>query len=118
MIQASLRRLHSPNVFDLKNYAPQEGEPVGLLIQAMIGPHNGSGEESFDFVVCTPEWLASQMPESGYTFGRHHLVVRRYDYATIWSAIEDLCNQATGQNWHSVAAFLNRYGKWEFEDYR
>jgi hypothetical protein len=50
--------------------------------------------------------------------GRHHLVVNRYDLELIRGAIEDLCREATGSDWSSVAEYLARFSKWEFEDYR
>jgi hypothetical protein len=104
-------------VFDLERYAPEEPECFGLLVQAMIGPENLVGEESFDFVVCSPQWLATHMPADGYLFGRHYLLLARYDYATMRRAIQKVCDQAQGPTWDVVGALISRYGRWEFEDY-
>lgn len=117
MIQARLRRLHSPDATDLEQYQPPDAEHFGLLIQAMIGPEGQPGEESFDFLVCTPSWLAALIRDKRYAFGRHYLFLSRYDYAVLYQAIRQVCEQATGEDWHAVAAYLSRYGKWEFEDY-
>jgi hypothetical protein len=117
-IRAQLRRLHSPDVFDLEHYMPEDAEVFGILVQAMIGPQEGVGEESFDFLVCTPHWLATQVLNRGYVLGRHYLFLSRYDYGVLRQAIQDVCDQAHGEDWQSVAAYLGRFGHWEFEDYK
>jgi hypothetical protein len=93
---AELRRLHSPDVHDLKSSSPDDLENFAILVQAMIGPTGGHGEESFDFTVCTRTWLASRPSEQHYLFGRHYLMVNRYNYAIIHGAIESLCQRVSG----------------------
>ncbi len=51
----------------------------GLLVQAMLGPEDMPGEESFDFVVCTPARLAERLREQDHVTARHHIIVPRYD---------------------------------------
>ena len=58
-MRAELKSLHSPDADPLRDFAPVG--PFGLLVQAMIGPHEQEGYESFDFMLCTPEWFASNM---------------------------------------------------------
>lgn len=118
MLRAQLRRLHSPDVANLETHVPAEPECFGILVQAMVGPEDMPGEESFDFIVCTPRWLTSKVVVHGYAVGRHHLVVRTYEYEVIRGAISDLCEKAVGPDWLTVASKLGRFGKWEFEDYR
>lgn len=117
-MQAELRRLHSPDTPDLQSYSPVHPEHFGILVQAMVGPKGGRGEESFDFMVCSPTWLGDRAAEEGCVAGRHHLVMNRFDAEVLRGAIEDLCNRAIGADWARVAAILARFGKWEFEDYR
>jgi hypothetical protein len=45
-VRATLKGLHSPDIEDLERWVPN-GEPFGFLLQAMIGPSDGSGAESF-----------------------------------------------------------------------
>ncbi len=117
MTKAALRRLHSPDAPDLGSYTPVDLRRFGILVQAMIGPKGEQGEESFDFLVCTPAWLADQIASQGYEFGRHYLFVSRYDPELITRVLHELCDRASGPDWDSVAQYLGRYGKWEFEDY-
>jgi hypothetical protein len=87
MIRAKLRRLHSPDVYDLKGYSPDEPNDFGFLLQAMIGPAGQEGEESFDMVICTPEWLRRNHSPTEIVLGRHHLIVFRYDYESLTNYI-------------------------------
>lgn len=117
-MRAKLLRLHSPDVSALQEYVPDDPDEFGVLVQAMVGPVDGEGEESFDFVVCTPRWFEAQPFEKGFAWPRHHLFVKRWDYATVERAISDVVGRAAGEDWSSVASKIGRYGGWEFEDYR
>jgi hypothetical protein len=116
-MRASLRRLHSPEINDLAAYCPQPPDNFGFLLQAFVGPEHGAGEESFDFVVCTPKWLQQKHATTDIVRGRHHLIVFEYDYQRVMQEIQRLCESAIGATWRDVAVQLSRFGKWEFEDY-
>jgi len=116
-MKAELRALHSPDLADLKHGSPPDPGNFGILVQAMIGPEDEEGEESFDILVCTPSWLAGQVEREGPTWGRHHLLLPRYDYAAIESTVRSLVDSVHGLDWPEVAEILARYGAWEFEDY-
>src|SRR5687768_16133283 len=120
MTRPEIRYLHSPDVpdYDLSRYAPAENEPFYILVQAAIGPSDEIGEEMFSFLVCNPQGLAARGLELGYLFARHHLIMKKYDYVLLKSAIEKLCNSIIEPDWNTVAQKLSRYGLWEFEDYQ
>jgi hypothetical protein len=84
----------------------------------MIGPAEREGEESFDMVVCTPEWLKQNHVATEIVLGRHHVIVFGYDYESLASYIASFAERCTGESWQDVAQQLSRLGKWEFEDYR
>ncbi len=119
MTRAHLRYLLSADApdGDLRSYRPDDPEEFRLLVQALIGPSDAAGEESFEFLVCTPAWLAQQASRDGFVWGRHYLVLPKYSYEAIESAIQKLVQRVEGPNWESVAETLARYGGWEFEDY-
>jgi hypothetical protein len=117
-VRASLRRLHSPDAPDLKSFTPSDPSDFAILVQAMIGPTDGEGEESFDFVLCTPHWIAREMQTRDHRWGRATLVVPRYAYEMLERAVVALCGRAQGDDWPQVAVLLNRWMTWEFEDYR
>jgi len=116
MIHAKLKRLHSPEIFDLSSHSPAEPDNFGFLLQAMIRPANDRGEESFDLVVCTPDWL-KQKCANNIVSGYHYLIVSRYNHAALQKYIEDFVSRCSGTSWREVARKLARLGRWEFEDY-
>ena len=113
-VRAELKGLHSPDVLDLEGFRPQA--PFGILIQAMISPAGADGKESFDFILCTPEWFANHI-SSDIATGRHHVFVKRYNFSSLQSFLRNFCASCRGESWQAVAQKLGRIGKWEFEDY-
>lgn len=112
-----LHSLHSPDLLDMQDDVPEDTEHFAMLVQAFIGPSDGLGEESFDFLVCTIDKVADNVKKDGFMFGKHYLVVEYYNYQLIFDVIDSLCNRISGSSWKEVAEKLGRYGKWEFEDY-
>ncbi len=115
-MRAELKRLHSPDVDPLETYRPIDSESFGVFVQAIVGPAGEEGEESFDFMVCTPRWLESRPAE--IILGQHHLVVRRFDYRAIEAFVRDFCAKCEGASWNDVAQRLSALGRWEFDDYK
>lgn len=117
-MQARLKALHSADVDDMRTWVPEDPYSFGLGVQAFVGPSNGPGEESFDFMVVGPGWFDANPGEKRFHFVRHFLVLQRWDYELLSRALSDLCLKTEGKNWREVAEQLARYGHWEFEDYR
>lgn len=111
-----LKRLHSPDA-DVERFTPDDPDNFGLLVQLMIGPEGVEGEESFDVVVCTPQWLEGVAENGRVVSLRHHVLVHHYDLAAIVQFVEEFLSDIEGANWPEVAAIVARLGRWEFEDY-
>lgn len=116
-MKAELKRLHSPDIYDLENYQPENAENFAFLLQAMVGPEGEEGEESFDIEVCTPKWLEETYDIDDVIIGRHHLVVREYSFQRIVHSIKEFLRDCSGENWNEVAEKVSRLGRWEFENY-
>jgi|ERR1700688_1662275 len=116
-MHAAVRRFHSPDAYDLQGWTPADLTCFGILLQVLIGPRDGEGEESFEFVVCNPEWLRKKYGDDGVIICRHYIIVFDFDFSRIKSAIESLVARAYGEDWHEIALKLSRYAQWEFEDY-
>lgn len=114
-MRAELRRLHSPDTSSLPEFRPNG--PFGIAVQAMVGPAGQDGEESFDFVLCTPDWLSENL-SNPFTLGRHFLFVHKYNYNALLNFVAEFCYSCEGPSWASIAERVGRLGKWEFEDYR
>lgn len=117
-MRAELKRIHSPDVHDLEKFRPAERDDFGVLLQLMVSPENGEGEESFDVTLCTPRWLLQNHRESDIVFGLHHLIVFEYNYRAIFSRLKRTVEGVEADTWAEVAAKLSRIGRWEFENYR
>jgi hypothetical protein len=114
-IRAELKSLFSPDADPLESFMPTG--PFGILVMAMIGPAGQEGHESFDFMVCTPEWFSSNMRD-GIEVGRHYLFVRNFSYLRLENFVREYCNSCGEETtWRALAEKLGRLGKWEFEDY-
>lgn len=116
-MRAQLKRLHSPDVYDLEKFAPDPADDFGFLLQLMVGPEGEPGEESFDVTVCTPEWLKRNFKPSDFVIGRHRLIVFEYDYARLRAFLARRCEKCMADTWLEIASQLSRLGHWEFEDY-
>lgn len=116
-MKAELKRLHSPDIYDLESYQPENEGKFAFLLQAMIGPEGRDGEESFDIEVCTPKWLEENYNIDDVVIGRHHLIIREYSYQRIVCAIKDFLQGCSGESWNEVAGKVSQLGMWEFEDY-
>ena len=115
-MRAELKSLFSPDADPLKDFLPTG--PFGILVMAMIGPAGQPGHESFDFMLCTPEWFSSNLRED-FKMGRHYLFVRDFDYAQLEKFVQKYCASCgEAATWSALAEKLARLGKWEFEDYK
>ena len=118
MIKLEIKYLHSPDLLDPEENVPVNPEHFCILVQAMVGIADEEGEEFFDFLVCTPSWLADKLKTEGKVWGRHYLFVPEYDYNQILQAINEICGKIEASDWDIAAQQLARYAHWEFEDYR
>lgn len=112
-----LHSLHSPDV-DLGLLPTVAAENVWFLVQALIGADTGVGSETFDFIVCTPESLATEARRDKSVGGRGYLVAASPTEESIAASVRELCEGVERPSWAEVAAQLNRYMWWEFDDYK
>jgi Immunity protein 8 len=117
-VNAEVRRFHSPDVYDLRSWSPPRIDSFAFLLQVLVGPVGGKGEESFDVLVCTPQWLAETLSGDDLLIGRHRLIVKEYSFPRIEQFIRNYVNGCSGDSWEQLAEQVGRLGKWEFEDYR
>jgi hypothetical protein len=114
-----LKSFYSPDIPDLQSYRPDTPDSFGFLLQAIYGPDEGPGDESFDMIVCTTRWLEEKvLEEDGILMGHHYLLVTSCDIERIKGFLTEYGSQCSGASWHEVAQKLGRLGKWEFEDYQ
>jgi hypothetical protein len=114
-VKAIIKGYHSPDV-DFENFTPKT-DNWSFLLQLIVGPSNGEGEESFDIIVCSPQHVAEMVAHDGIVNGRHTLIAS--DVSKVKPFIEKyVTSNAIGDTWQDVANKLCQLGHWEFEDYR
>jgi hypothetical protein len=106
----------SSDVENLDEWKPS-GEAYSVVVRLLVGPLGGAGEESFDLTVCSPAWLSQQTELIPVFDGRHHLVVREFNWVAIRAYIEKRVEACVGDTWENVAWQLSRFAYWEFEDH-
>jgi hypothetical protein len=111
-----LKRIHSPDVFDLDKPTIDENGPFCVLVQAMFGPAGSDGEEAFGILVCNSEWISQKLTEGAYSTQNHH-VVAKFDSNEIRSFLQNTAKECAGSTWLEVAEKLGKIGRWEFDDY-
>ena len=116
-MNAELKRVHSPDIYDLKNYHPECSDCFCFLLQVMIGPAGEDGEESFDIEVCTPKWIEKNLRADEVLIGLHYLIVREFNYQKIVLVVENFLVGCLGESWSEVSKKVSRLGFWEFEGY-
>jgi Immunity protein 8 len=104
-------------VQDLSRWSPAD-ECYAILLELMVGPAGGPGEESFDVTLCSAAWLGAQAARDGLVDARHHIVADRYDYRRIEEYFARRVSACDGETWQDVTTKVGRIGHWEFEDYR
>ena len=116
-MRAKIKRFHSPDV-DLNSFAPEDPTKVGFVLQLMVGPETGDGEESFDVTVCTAEWLRERYADRPVVSLRHHVLISEYHYQALTTELSRLVQRCVGETWSEVANQVARIGHWELKDYR
>jgi hypothetical protein len=115
-MRAEIRHLHTPDI-DPYTFIPDDSERFMFLVQMLAGPAGEQGEESFQFEVCTPQWLHDRIRREGPINGRHHVIVDAFNWPGLQAYFQRLVAGCTGADWHEITTKLSRYGHWEFEDY-
>lgn len=113
-------RLKGISSIDLPGGAPElPADPTNcwIVVQADIGAADGDAADEFTFYVCTPAKLMSVFEQEEYVFGKHLLIVPRFDWQVVEMAISTICEQVDGETWEELAEELHVYGGWEFHRY-
>jgi hypothetical protein len=116
-MRASVLRLHSPDVPDLRTWVPPDERHFGFLLQIIAGPQGDDAGESFDVRVCTPSWIANRLEAVGPQFGSGLLLVARYDFAELERIVRRRFETVEASDWSALGRKLSGLAHWEFEDH-
>lgn len=79
-MDAKLKRLHSPDIYNLETYQPEYANSFCFLLQAMVGPEGEEGEECFDIEVCTSKRIEENLGLDEALVGQNYLTLHSCNY--------------------------------------
>jgi hypothetical protein len=113
MISPQLRHLSS---IDLERpHLPADPLDCALRMYVEIGAANLAGADGFHFSVVTSAFLARTLKSTEW--GRGTLIVLEFSWEAVEAAIEETIASARGETWEEVAAEINKFIPWEFDNY-
>ena len=117
MITAKLKRLFNPGIADLDAYSPESEDHFSISVWLDVSEEGSEAADMFVLTVCSASWLAKRCKAEGPIWGRHHLIVARFDMKVIREMLEVTLAACTGDTWPEVASKVGRIAASEFEDY-
>jgi len=119
VVRAHLKQMYSIELpVSLEEHRPTDPEHFGLSIRLEVGLMGGDATDLFDLFVCTPSWIQEQFTQEGAVWGRHMLLISKYDSNLILQVVTRQMDACQGRDWNEVANKLARFAAWEFEDYK
>jgi hypothetical protein len=115
MIKLRVGRISSPDV-QVRVWEPSSRADVYLYLQVEIGADGEEGSDVFGLMVCTPEGLRSHAREPVIA-QRATLVISDFSWEQVFAAVRDIVGKCTGTDWNDSVIRLQRYFRWEYEDY-
>ena len=117
-IQLEIRSMSSPDV-EFYSWEPTTNADIFFLVEMEIGQVGVDGADLFQIVIATPEALRARARMGTNTIReRSTLVVSNYDWLNIQQAIAAIVRKCESETWVASTLRLQRYFKWEYEDYQ
>lgn len=114
-MKVKVRALISPDV-NLDSFWPEDETDFSFLLQALIGPSGGIGEESLQFIVCTPKNIARRLVRERVIFGHSLILVDSPCIPPLLRAVTVAIERVEGATWSDIVRKLARLGAHEFDD--
>jgi hypothetical protein len=114
----------------LEGFTRPDPDNFGFNAQIFIGQTGDDMSDSFDVVVCSPSWFASQVAQGNWdrfkggglrelpesiVVGSGLWFMRRWEATAFMDALARVCDTlGPGPDWGSVASRIGRLIPWEF----
>jgi len=116
-IQLEIRSIGSPDV-EFYSWEPTTNADIYFLVEMEIGEAGVEGADLFQVIVATPEALrAKSKVGTNVIRERSTLIVSNYDWLEISKSLENIVRKCESETWAISTFNLQRYFKWEYEDY-
>ena len=123
-MKAEIKHIYGPDVpAGLKEWVPPNLSDFGLRLQVFIGTTDDDTSDSFDVVVCTPNWLTEKWAEGWFAdarltdrvlSGHGVLLMKEWSYEELRAALEQLVGRIDATTWGNVANRIGRHLDWEY----
>src|SRR5574342_17239 len=96
---------------------PDDPEDFVVPVRVEIGEKNKEGAEAFHFTAASAQGLRRVTPDEGFILFRGCILMKEYDWHTVYRAMENLINHARSRkSWDEVVRYFNRWGVYDSED--
>lgn len=113
-IRARLVDLWSPDI-DLATFKQSEGEGFGIRVRARIGAEGGieAGDDTevFEFLLCTPSWLAKERDLSEFLLCSNMAFMNRLDLEVLRRNVQEVCTELKGYTAEEAIGKMSRYAQ-------
>jgi hypothetical protein len=110
-----IRSITSPNVeFDV--WSPNSLEDAYFPVEVEIGEVGVEGADLFGLMVATPEGLRRYAKKEVIS-ERGLLVLSEFSWEIVHKALDRILRECAGDTWNESVLRLQRYFRWEYEDY-
>ena len=105
----------------LEHFWPDDEECFYVFLTIGIGVKGEEGADNYDIMVCTPSWLNNQLYEGHAKWGRHKLIMKKFDPDLIRKEVNkkilEISERFDCDDGVTFSEKMSRYAHWEFEDY-
>lgn len=81
------------------------------FLRLTVGAIGEQERESFDIMVCTPDWLARHIAENGPELGRCHLIVECMNMKVVKTFMSERIERRQADDWPALVNRLSRIGR-------
>ena len=116
MIELEIRTVSSPDI-EFWGEVPCVND-IYFLVQIEIGERGDDRQDLFQVMVATPEALRSRATGGAVLLvDRATLVVNELSWKTLMQELGRIVEVCCGSDWNESVLKLQRYLRWEYEDY-
>ena len=109
------QRKKRPDVV-VREWTPRAGAPVFFLLELEIGLVGDARADLFQVIVATPEGLRDHATR-GVIVDRAALVFSDFSWPLLDFTVGQIMQKCRGEDWRECLVKLQRYFRWEYEDY-
>jgi hypothetical protein len=116
-VRAVIRRYFYSDNDDLSVYEADAPQVFGYNLTFAIGVEDSEGEDFFEVLVASAEYLAQRYTDQDASFLRHVIIAADHNVPVAVNLMTNYLSSLDEDSWEKLAAKINRVARWEFEDY-